>query len=125
MEFIDDKVWKPVHLLPSFECCIEYYVNSKGDVKSTKGLVERMLRQRTNKNGYRQVNLTQRIGRKQTLTVTVHKLVALAFLGNPPTPIGRTKACCRIKHIDGNKGNNCVDNLKWIKIESSDEQTNG
>ena len=30
-EFIDDKIWKPIHLLPGFECCIEYYVNDIGD----------------------------------------------------------------------------------------------
>ena len=57
MEFIDDKIWKPVHLLPGFECCIEYYVNDAGDIKSTKGQIERVLKQRVNKNGYRQVNL--------------------------------------------------------------------
>ena len=83
MEFIDDKIWKPVHLLPGFECCIEYYVNDTGDIKSTKGQIERLLKQRVNKNGYRQVNLTQRIGRRKTITVTVHKLVALAFLDAP------------------------------------------
>ena len=119
MEFIDDKIWKPIHLLPGFECCIEYYVNDAGDIKSTKGQIERMLKQRTNKNGYRQVNLTQRIGRKQTITVTVHKLVALAFLAPPATPPGRSKACSRIIHIDGCKTNNSSDNLKWTKIEES------
>ena len=80
MDFIDDKKWKPVHTLPGYECCIEYYVNNRGQVKSTKGVIERILKQRVNKNGYAQVNLTQRIGRKTTITVTVHKLVALAFL---------------------------------------------
>ena len=119
MEFIDDKIWKPIHLLPGFECCIEYYVNDAGDIKSTKGQIERMLKQRTNKNGYRQVNLTQRIGRKQTITVTVHKLVALAFLAPPTTPPGRSKSCSRIIHIDGCKTHNSSANLKWTKIEES------
>ena len=93
--------------------------NGAGDIKSTKGQIERMLKQRTNKNGYRQVNLTQRIGRKQTITVTVHKLVALAFLAPPATPPGRSKSCSRIIHIDGCKTNNSSDNLKWTKIEES------
>jgi len=119
MEFIDDKIWKPIHLLPGFECCIEYYVNDSGDIKSTKGQIERVLKQRVNKNGYRQVNLTQRIGRRKTITVTVHKLVALAFLQPPATPHGRSKACSRILHIDGCKTNNSADNLKWTKIEES------
>ena len=120
MEFIDDKKWKPVHTLQGYECCIEYYVNNKGQVKSTKGVIERILKQRVNKNGYAQVNLTQRIGRKQTVTVAVHKLVALAFLEQPLANPGKTKGCSRVKHIDGCKSNNSVRNLKWTKIEESD-----
>ena len=119
MEFIDDKIWKPIHLLPGFECCIEYYVNDSGDIKSTKGQIERVLKQRVNKNGYRQVNLTQRIGRRKTITVTVHKLVALAFLAPPTTQPGRGKSCSRVIHIDSCKTNNSADNLKWTKIEES------
>jgi hypothetical protein len=119
MEFIDDSIWKPVHSLPGFECCIEYYINCLGDIKSTKGVVERILKQRVNKNGYRQVNLTQRIGRKHTITVAVHKLVALAFLESPPTPLGKTKSSSKITHINGDKLDNKIDNLKWTKIEES------
>ena len=119
MDFIDDQIWKPIHTLPGFECCIEYYINDQGQVKSTKGVTERILKQRLNKNGYRQVNLTQRIGRKQSITVTVHKLVALAFLGLPSTMPGKKKGCSQVKHLDGCKTNNCIDNLKWTKIEES------
>ena len=103
MDFIDDKKWKPVHLLPGFECCIEYYVNELGQVKSTKGVIERILKQRINKNGYAQVNLTQRIGRKQTVTVTVHKLVALAFLDQPVVVLERLRAAVRLSTSMGVK----------------------
>ena len=119
MEFIDDKIWKPIHTLTGFECCIEYYVNDRGDIKSTKGQIERILKQRINKNGYCQVNLTQRIGRRKTITATVHKLVALAFLKTPASSPGKTKGCSKVSHIDGCKTNNSADNLKWIKIEES------
>ena len=125
MDFIDDKKWKPIHTLTGFECCIEYYVNEAGQVKSTKGVIERILKQRLNKNGYAQVNLTQRIGRKRTVTVTVHKLVALAFLKPPLTMPGRTKACSRVAHVDGHKYNNSASNLKWTKIEESCNSKNG
>ena len=125
MEFFDDRKWIPVHTLPGFECCIEYYVSSVGQIKSTKGKEERILKQRQNKNGYMQVNLTQRIGRKSTITVAVHKLVALAFLNTPPTIPGRKKTCSRISHVDGCKNNNTVDNLKWTKIEESILNENG
>ncbi len=120
MEFIDDKIWKPIHTLPGFESCIEYYINKKGQVKSTKGVIERILKQRVNKNGYPQVNLTQRIGRKKTVTVLVHRLVALAFLDKPVSSPGKSKGCSRITHINGDKTNNTIGNLKWTKIEESD-----
>lgn len=125
MDFIDDLTWTPVHTLPGFECCIEYYVNKNGDVKSTKGRSERILKARKNKNGYMQVNLTQRIGRKKTITVTVHKLVALAFLDPPVSLPGRLRSCSKISHVDGNKINNSVLNLKWTKIKESTLYANG
>ena len=115
MEFIDSNKWVPVHTLPGFECCIEYYVNDKGDVKSTKGTIERILKPKIAKTGYPVVNLTQRIGRKKLMTIPIHTLVAFAFLGLPPTPYGKKKGCSVVKHIDGNKTNNRVDNLKWTK----------
>tara|TARA_E500000075_G_C6973945_1_gene312478 strand:- start:494 stop:862 length:369 start_codon:yes stop_codon:yes gene_type:complete len=118
MEFIDCDVWVPVHTLPGFESCIEYYVNEKGDVKSTKGEIERILKPKLKKNGYLTVNLTQRIGRRSILTVQIHVLVAYAFLGMPPTPYGRTKGCSRIKHINGNRTDCRANNLRWIKLSS-------
>ena len=115
MEFIDSNKWVPVHTLPGFECCIEYYVNDKGDVKSTKGTIERILKPKIAKTGYPVVNLTQRIGRKKLMTVPIHTLVAFAFLGLPPTPYGKKRGCSVVKHIDGDKANNKASNLKWSK----------
>jgi hypothetical protein len=115
MDFIDNNLWTPVHTLDGFECCIEYYVNDHGEVKSTKGCIERLLKQSIGRNGYPRVNLTQRIGRKQTITVNVHTLVALAFLPLPQTPPGRKKGCSFVKHIDGDKTNCSVLNLEWGK----------
>ena len=118
MKFIDTNQWIPVHTLPGFECCIEYYVNEQGDVKSTKGGIERLLKHRIKKSGYPEVNLTQRIGRKTAVSVNVAKLVALAFLPTPPTPPGRNKGNCYIRHLDGNRANCSVSNLKWMKRNS-------
>ena len=112
-KFIDTKQWVPIHTLPGFECCIEYYVSRSGEIKSSKGQIERILKTQKNNNGYEIIKLQQRIGRKKELTVTVHKLVALAFLGNPPTPLGRYKGCTIIDHIDHNRLNNKADNLQY------------
>jgi len=112
--FIDTSEWIPVHTLAGFECAIEYYVNRSGQVKSSKGNVERILKYKWHKEGYPMVTLTQRIGRKKPLYVCVHKLVALAFLGQPPTPYGRGKGCTMVDHIDEDKSNCHVDNLRWV-----------
>ena len=52
--------------------------------------------------GYLQVNLSET--RK---TVLVHRLVAEAFI---PNPLGLRD----VDHIDGNKSNNRVENLRWV-----------
>lgn len=39
---------------------------------------------------------------------TVHRIVALAFLGHPPSENHV------VDHIDRDRGNNCVENLRWI-----------
>lgn len=113
-KFIDTQEWVPIHTLPGFECAIEYYVNRVGQVKSTKGNCERILKYKTHKAGYPMVTLTQRIGRKEPIYVCVHKLVALAFLGPPPTPYGRSKGCTMVDHIDEDKTNCNASNLRWV-----------
>ena len=121
-DFVDTKEWKPVHTLPSFECCIEYHVSREGFVKSTKGGKERILVGGVTKNGYRKLVLQQRLGQKGEKQVCVHTLVALAFIGNPPTPMGRTRGCSVVDHIDEDKLNNHVDNLHWIPVKDNNRK---
>ena len=64
---------------------------------------EKELGQRRVGAGYIAVNVKER-GHKRTLYV--HRLVAEAFLGAPSD--GN-----EVNHIDGNKGNNAVENLEW------------
>ena len=113
-QFIDTQEWVPIHTLPGFECAIEYYINRKGEVKSTKGNEERILKYKYHKAGYPMVTLTQRLGRKKPIYVCVHKLVAFAFLGLPPTPYGGAKGSTLIEHIDKDKSNPNANNLRWV-----------
>ena len=111
--FLDTEEWVPVHTLPGYECCIEYFVNKVGDVMSTKGNKPKLLKSTVSVDGYELVTLQQRIGRKKPKCVAVHKLVAFAFLPPPPLPYGNKKGCCNVDHDDDNKLNNNVSNLFW------------
>ena len=118
-DFVDTKKWIPVHSLPGFECCIEYHISREGQVMSTKGGKEKILVGGVTKNGYRKLVLQQRLGQKGEKQVFVHTLVALAFIGIPPTPMGRTKGCSVVDHKDENKLNNHVDNLHWVPVKQN------
>ena len=118
-EFIDVKEWVPIHTLPGFECCIEYYVSHDGRVMSTKGGKEKILKGAVIKNGYHKVTLQQRLGQKGEIQPYVHTLVALAFLPPPPTPMGRTRGSSVVDHKDENKLNNNASNLHWISVKDN------
>ena len=122
--FIDTQEWVPVHTLPGFECCIEYYVNKDGDVKSTKGLTDRILKHKKHKTGYPMVALTQRLGNKKVKYICVHTLVAFAFLGNPPTPYGKTRGCSVVDHINDDKKDCRAENLRWVTRKENNTKHN-
>lgn len=64
--------------------------------------------------GYRLV-LLQCFGKKWM--PRVHQLVALAFIGEPPGPIGVTG--WTVNHKDFDKFNNHVDNLEWMSASDN------
>lgn len=59
-----------------------------------------------NKGGYFGTVVT--LGsKKQSKMIVVHRAVAEMFIPNPENKP-------QVNHIDGNKSNNCVDNLEWV-----------
>lgn len=81
-----------------------YYVTTDGHVFSTKYKKPKQIKP-NNVGKYQTVRLSD--GHK-TKTIYLHRLVALAFL---PKPIKSN----HVKHIDGNKENNAMTNLKWYE----------
>lgn len=92
------EIWKPIEGTNGM-----YEVSNTGKVRSLYG--EGRIRELKpwNNGGYKRVNLS--IDRKK-INRLVHRLVAEAFIPNP-----EHKA--EVNHIDGDKHNNCVDNLEW------------
>lgn len=99
------EVWRPV---TGYEGI--YEVSNLGRVKSLKRRdcinslrQARILRQNNDSDGYLMVNLCKDRG---GVMAKVHRIVAAAFVVN----VGKLPA---VNHTDGNKKNNCVQNLEW------------
>src|SRR4051794_37680931 len=88
--------WRTVPGFPN------YQVSRNGEVRSL--VRNKLLAQVKSKRGYLLVNL-YRDGRPKNFLV--HRLVVTAFLG--AIPLGR-----QVNHRDGDKSNNCVENLEVV-----------
>lgn len=86
-----------------------YSVTTSGDIISRKRGKEKLLYQKTHKQGYKEVNLSNN---GITRTLLVHRIVAKAFIPNPHNKP-------EVNHKDGNKANNHVDNLEWVTVEEN------
>lgn len=81
-----------------------YLITNHGNVISLKFEKEKILKSNNDRKGYLLLNLYNKGIAK---TCKVHRLVATAFIPNPNNKP-------EVNHKDGNKQNNCVDNLEWV-----------
>lgn len=107
MQSSDVEMWKAIEGIPHYE------VSSIGRVRS----LERVVRSgkptgfRTVKPGVMKTFVSRKTGYMQiaiyTRRYSVHRLVAKAFLGAPPTPKHV------VNHLNGKPADNRVENLEW------------
>ena len=107
-----DEIWKPIEGYEGY-----YEVSNLGRVRSLERFIQRkgthggqtvhgkIKSQETNNKGYLMVNLMKN---NRTRVVTVHRLVATAFVENPSP-----KEFVFVNHKDENTLNNRAENLEW------------
>ena len=78
-----------------------YFISNFGNIKNRK--TNRIMKPANHPQGYKQIILYKN---RKPKTFKIHRLVAIVFLENPDK---KTK----VDHIDENKANNNVKNLRW------------
>lgn len=94
-------MWKTINTNPDYEVSEDGQVRNKKTKFILKGIED--------KDGYLRVHLYN-----PTKNHYVHRLVALAFLGEPKE--NQTE----VHHIDGNRKNNQLSNLQWVTRKEND-----
>ena len=88
-----------------------YYITEDGKCYNEK--TKNWLKGQINKSsGYLSYQITLPNGLKKR--IYAHRAVAIAYIANPNNKP-------QINHIDGNKNNNCIDNLEWVTPEENQQ----
>lgn len=90
--------WRPI---PQTKGFIE--VSDQGRVRSLLSGTPRILKVQSDKKGYLRLRVTIE---REKMCFKVHREVAKAFIPN-------INNLPQVNHKDGNKNNNCIDNLEW------------
>jgi len=99
----ENELWKEIKI-DDFES-ENYYISNLGRFKNNKGII--MKDYKPHHSGYIYV----RVNKKK---FAIHRLVALIFIPNSENkPF--------VNHIDGNKVNNCLDNLEWVTCSENNK----
>lgn len=108
MKILDNEEFRPIERYPG------YFVSNYGRVMSNKGKKgEHIMSQRRSRYGYMEVMVSDH---GYLTTLYVARLVLAAFEGYPADPW-----LCFAHHLDGDKSNCTLENLKWIICETTDE----
>lgn len=102
--------WKDIDGFPGYQVSNEGRVRSYRTYHRIMAETSHILRPRVNPNGYEIATLYDEYGRPHQ--VSVHRLVATAFLPNSDPSLV-------VDHLDYNKTNNNVRNLEWVTIEEN------
>jgi len=78
----------------------KYWVSNLGRVKKVTGDIEKIYSISSKTKGYTTIRLDYKI-------YSLHRIVAKSFINNPDNK-------SEVNHKDGNKKNNCSDNLEWV-----------
>ena len=100
---LENEIWKNVTI--DGKIFDKYFVSNLGRFKNSKGVI--MQNYKPHHTGY----IYLRVDKEK---YALHRLVAFAFIENPENkPV--------VNHIDGNKTNNCVNNLEWCTIKENNQ----
>lgn len=98
-------MWKDITNLEG-----RYEISDIGEVRNKK--TQRLLCLKLDREGYYQIGIRKSNNRKK-YWFSVHRLVAIHFLG---VPDDNSK---QVDHIDHNKTNNSVSNLRWVTVKEN------
>jgi hypothetical protein len=90
-----------------------YKINKLGEVLNKRN---KIMKSKNGKNGYMQITLSKNGNSK---TFHIHRLLGIHFIENND-PINKIQ----IDHIDRNKLNNNLDNLRWTTLKENQKNKN-